>query len=175
MRKVGKFLIVLIALVIMSIGYFIWQESQDPVEKPQTDLTVITGAARIIDGDSLVIEAQDIRLLGIDAFEMSQTCGQLACGRTAKAELTEFTGDHDVTCQGRDRDHYGRYLMSCTNYQNQDLAAHMVRSGLAVAYRRYSQDYVDEEEAARSAKSGAWAYWFESPETFRHNMPDANR
>jgi len=35
---------------------------------------VVSGAARVVDGDTLVIGTQRIRLFGIDAPESRQTC-----------------------------------------------------------------------------------------------------
>jgi len=47
----------------------------------------------------------------------------------------------------------------------------MVRAGFATAYRRYSNDYVDEENEARSARRGIWAGEFTNPESYRHDEP----
>jgi hypothetical protein len=44
----------------------------------------------------------------------------------------------------------------------------MVAVGLAVAYRRYSSDYVSAEASARENKFGLWAGQFESPSDYRH-------
>jgi hypothetical protein len=43
----------------------------------------------------------------------------------------------------------------------------MVRAGFALAYRRYSNDYVDEENEARNAKRGLWAGEFTKPWDYR--------
>jgi hypothetical protein len=45
----------------------------------------------------------------------------------------------------------------------------MVRAGLAVAYRRYSNDYVDEEREAQAARRGMWAGDFTAPEAYRRD------
>jgi len=50
-----------------------------------------------------------------------------------------------------------------------DVGAEMVRSGFATAYRRYSNDYVDEENEARTARRGIWAGEFTNPEDYRHD------
>ena len=49
----------------------------------------------------------------------------------------------------------------------------MVRAGFAAAYRRYSNDYVDEESEARTARRGIWAGEFTPPEDYRSET-DAN-
>ena len=43
----------------------------------------------------------------------------------------------------------------------------MVQQGLALAYRRYSLDYVDEEADAQAARRGIWAGEFVKPWEWR--------
>jgi hypothetical protein len=66
----------------------------------------------------------------------------------------------------RDTDEYGRSVSICKN-GNTDINAEMVRAGFALAYRRYSNDYVDEENEARNAKRGLWAGEFTAPWDWR--------
>ena len=47
------------------------------------------------------------------------------------------------------------------------LMAHSVYAAWAVAYRRYSQDYTDEEHEARTARAGVWASAFIRPWIWR--------
>ncbi len=49
----------------------------------------------------------------------------------------------------------------------EDLGAWMVRQGLALAYRRYSREHVDEETEARAARRGIWASEFVKPWEWR--------
>src|SRR5690606_31765339 len=63
---------------------------------------------------------------------------------------------------------YGRIVAHCTK-GNADLAAEMAREGYAVAYRRYSRDYVDEENEARAARRGLWAGEFTPPDEWRRD------
>jgi endonuclease YncB( thermonuclease family) len=130
----------------------------------------VNGRAEIIDGDSFKIGDAQIRLFGADAPEGRQQCTRNGsawrCGDAAASELRRLTIGRDVVCMPRDEDTYGRIVATC-RAGNVDLAAAMVGAGLAVAYRRYSSDYVDEESAARSAKRGLWAGEFEQPEEFR--------
>ncbi len=44
-----------------------------------------------------------------------------------------------------------------------ELGTWMVENGWAVAYRRYSLDYVDEEADAQAARRGIWAGEFVKP------------
>ncbi len=46
--------------------------------------------------------------------------------------------------------------MAVCHAGDEDLNAWMVLQGLAVAYRRYSLDYVDQEADAQLARRGIW-------------------
>ena len=50
---------------------------------------------------------------------------------------------------------------------SEDLNRWMVEQGWAVAYRRYSMDYVQAEEAARATGRGLWSSSFEMPWDWR--------
>jgi len=132
----------------------------------------ISGRAAITDGDSFEIGTTHVRLYGIDAPEGRQSCTRdgraWACGNEAARKLRSLVGDRTVTCTRRDVDTYGRTVAVCRSGAV-DLAAEMARSGFAVAYRRYSTDYVDEENEASAARRGLWAGDFESPESYRRD------
>ena len=51
--------------------------------------------------------------------------------------------------------------------QGDDIEAWMVLNGWALAYRRYSTEYVDEELSAREARSGLWRGEFVPPWEWR--------
>ncbi|MFW2588300.1 thermonuclease family protein [Sagittula sp. SSi028] len=129
------------------------------------------GTAHVIDGDTLDLGDTRIRLHGIDAPERRQTCGgtgtaEWACGAEATERLKELAEGRFARCEELDRDSYGRVVARC-HVGGRDIGADMVRDGMAVAFVRYSQDYVDEERAARSAKRGMHALQFDSPQAFR--------
>ena len=58
-----------------------------------------------------------------------------------------------VACQERDRDRYGRIVAVCNlaGAEGPDVNAMMVSEGWALAYRRFSTDYVIHEDAAEKA------------------------
>lgn len=120
----------------------------------------ITGRARVIDGDSIEIGGTSIRLEGIDAPEMGQTCTTASghpwpCGRVAARVLGELIGEQEVRCDSRGPDRYGRTLAVCRT-GSVELNAELVRRGHAWAFVRYSQSYVREEARARAARVGIW-------------------
>lgn len=131
----------------------------------------LTGVASIIDGDTLEIHGQRVRLHGIDAPESGQHCryaGTLQrCGQQAALFLHEqLIAGRSVTCERRDTDRYGRLVGVCT-VAGTDLNASMVRNGWALAYVQYSRDYVLEEQAAAQEQRGIWRYEFEAPWDYR--------
>ena len=130
----------------------------------------VTGRASVTDGDTLEIRDVDIRLHGIDAPESAQTCiagGQRwPCGRRSANALDAKIDRRTVRCEGRDRDRYGRLIAVC--YQGStDLNAWLVRNGWALAYRRYSRDYVPEERRAQADDAGIWRGQFVPPWEWR--------
>ncbi len=128
------------------------------------------GALRIVDGDTLAIGAVKIRLHGIDAPEMSQSCSDMRgeawdCGAWSKAVL-ERLAVGAIACVEKDRDRYGRSVAVCYGAKG-DLNAEMVRVGAAYAYVKYSRDYIADEEAARAGGHGLWRAGSQSPSEYR--------
>lgn len=130
----------------------------------------VSGVGRAADGDTLTLGADRIRLFGIDAPELNQTCersGQKwACGEEAKTRLAGLIDNREITCSTTGADDFGRLLARC-NANGVDLNKVMVTWGYAVAFRRYSLDYVPAEEAAKAARRGVWAGSFQMPSDFR--------
>lgn len=131
---------------------------------------IVSGAARVIDGDTLEIEGHRIRLYGIDAPELRQTCDRngetWTCGEESGRQLAAIIGDQRVDCEGDENDSYGRLVAVCSAGYTQ-LNRTMVESGWATAFRKYSQDYVADEIRARGERRGLWKSTFELPETYR--------
>src|SRR5688572_9192515 len=136
----------------------------------------LSGRAQIIDGDSFEIGDTGVRLFGVDAPEGRQSCTrdgrEWACGTEAERKLRSLIGGRSITCVQRDVDSYGRIVAVCRSGAA-DLSAEMARSGFATAYRRYSSDYVDEENEARAARRGIWAGDFTTPENYRRDETPA--
>ncbi len=127
---------------------------------------------RVIDGDSLLVDGREVRLHGIDAVELHQTCREPAgrewpCGRLARAHLRKLVRDRSLTCRTIDEDRYGRIVARCVTDEGMDVAERMVRDGWAVAYVRHSPAYVMAERDARDARRGIWAGRFTPPEEWR--------
>lgn len=137
-------------------------------------LYAIEGPATVHDGDSLHVAGQKIRLFGIDAPELDQTCtlpsGEIwHCGEEARDVLRHFIGDDVVTCKRVDVDRYKRIVATCVAHGD-DLGGMMVRQGMALAYRHYSTQYVAHEALARSQQRGMWIGGFVPPWEYRQRL-----
>src|SRR6516164_8660412 len=64
-------------------------------------------------------------------------------------------------------DRYGRRLGTCS-VQGVDIGRWRVRNGWALAYRRYSTAYVEDEDYAREHQLGLWSGAFIAPWDWRH-------
>ena len=132
---------------------------------------IITGQASVIDGDTIDIRGTRIRLHGIDAPESRQSCrdnrgATYRCGQRAAMALSGKIRRQTMSCQRTDTDRYGRTVAVCW-LKAENVNAWMVREGWAIAYRRFSNDYVLHEDAAKRAKRGVWSGKFMTPEGWR--------
>jgi endonuclease YncB( thermonuclease family) len=131
----------------------------------------IQGTASVIDGDTIEIRGERIRLDAIDAPESSQLCldadsKRYRCGQKSAFALADFIGRSVVSCDPKGRDRYKRVIAVCYKGET-NLNAWMVTHGWAVAYRKYGIDYIAQEEEARLARRGIWAGSFELPWDWR--------
>lgn len=136
---------------------------------------IITGTAKAIDGDSLEVAGERIRLYGIDAPEKSQTCSREGqswkCGEEASGLLAHLAEGRSVICQKQDRDVYGRQVSSCT-VGGVDLARAMVEAGLAVTLPQTGAQYVQAETSVRAHSVGIWGSEFVPPSEYRSSHPE---
>ena len=134
----------------------------------------ITGQAEAIDGDSLRVAGEELRLKGIDAPELLQTCTvssrETPCGREARTALRRLLSSGLTTCIGSERDRYGRLLVRC-RVRGIDVNAAMVREGHAVGLGAHAL----EEAEASAAYRGLWAGEFERPAAWRARHPRSDR
>lgn len=135
----------------------------------------ISGPAEAVDGDTLSLTGMRVRLLGIDAPEAQQTCerggSSWACGEDARARLAELVDGKNVSCSGQETDPYGRLVAIC-RAGSTDIGGAMVAAGLATAFTKYSNSYVETESRARELKLGLWSSSFEEPAKWREAHPE---
>ena len=131
---------------------------------------VAVGRASVVDGDTIELHGERIRLAAIDAPEARQSCERNGaawpCGRRAAFALADLVGTRTVTCRWHERDRYRRPVATC-EVGGTDLGAWLVEQGWALAFRRYGLAYLAQEERARAARRGLWAGSFVPPWALR--------
>ena len=133
---------------------------------------LIKGIVKVIDGDTIHIENNKIRLHGIDAPEQKQTCtfeaNEWNCGQDATFFLSNLINRKSVNCRVNEIDQYKRLVAVCF-IDNININQIMIISGWAIAYRYYSKDFIKEEKIAKKNKAGIWRGTFEEPYIYRKN------
>jgi endonuclease YncB( thermonuclease family) len=113
------------------------------------------------------VAGQLVRLDGIDAPELDQTFWwrgqQIACGTMSLAALEALIAGVKVRCEVVERDRHGRIVAKVFSPNGVDIGRRLVSAGWALAYRRYSMDYVAAEDEARKAGRGMWRGTFVKP------------
>jgi len=146
---------------------------QKSLIKENIQITPIKGKindATVIDGDTIKWNNKTIRLYGIDAPEKYQPCQnngkEFDCGQSAKDYLRYILSGAKLDCINKGKDKWGRIIGQCMA-DGEDIGSSMVKSGWAIAYRKYSLEYVSDEEYAKKAKIGMWAKDFLLPSDWR--------
>lgn len=132
---------------------------------------LIAGIASVIDGDTLDIHGQRIRLHGIDAPESAQICTKQGrpwrCGQASAAALDDYLARRPVSCSALGEDRYGRTIGRCT-VNGVDIEGWMVDRGWAMDYAKYSDgEYSANEQRAKAEQRGIWASEFVTPSEWR--------
>jgi len=137
---------------------------------PANALT-LTGQASVTDGDTVVVAGKRIRIHGIDAPEIKQRCDvsgrNWACGAWAKQLLTELVGHGVLLCEVMDWDAKHKREVARCSVSGRDVGAEMVRAGAAMAYVKYSSDYISLEKKAKAEARGLWSGAVTAPGTYR--------
>ncbi|WP_209691857.1 thermonuclease family protein [Agrobacterium tumefaciens] len=134
----------------------------------------ITGRASVIDGDTIDIGGQRIRLHGVDAPESAQVCDRAngepyRCGKEAAFALDSFlAASRPTLCVEMDRDRYKRVVAECFRADGANINAWLVRQGHAVDWVRYSKGrYSAEQAEAQREGFGVWSGPFRTPCVYR--------
>ena len=144
-----------------------------------SEITSISGYAKITDGDTIKIDTFKIRLDGIDAPEKKQLCQKpyltiiiftffedYPCGLKSTEALKKKINNQKVTCKISDIDYFKRLIGECYK-RKVNLNSWLVLNGHAFAFRKYSKKYVSQELQAKENKKGMWQGKFEYPWDYR--------
>jgi len=125
---------------------------------------------KIIDGDTIHINKVKYRLHGIDAPEIRQICQinkkNYNCGIKSKEFLISLIDNRRVKCNKKDVDRYKRVVAKCF-VGNTNLNKALVRNGWALAFKKYSKDYIADQEFAEENGLGIWKGTFIHPKEWR--------
>lgn len=139
---------------------------------------LLVGPVRVVDGDTLDVAGVKVRLFGIDAVEMDQTCrhptrGTWACGAEVARALARLIDGRDAICESHGQDRYGRFIAIC-RVNGQDLGGALVDAGWAFAYKKYSTLYEARERRAVREGRGLWTSVVIQPSEYRaaNRTPD---
>lgn len=137
----------------------------------------IVGRVSVVDGDTFRVNGLVIRLHGIDAPELAQTCthdtgADWACGAWVTDQVRRAYAGKRVRCVRTAIDRYDRVVARC--YQGGvDIGQHMVQEGLAFAFRRYAMDYDLDEKRAAVTQRGLHGTQMQDPAAYRRAQKTA--
>jgi len=137
-----------VAVLAVGLGLI----SCDVASSQQAD---IVGVASVVDGDTIEIHGERIRLSGYDTPERGARCGDVNVYQRASMELANFIGSNTVHCDATGR-HEDRIVAICA-VNGTDIGDYMVSRGWGRDWPRYSRGrYADEEATARAERRGLW-------------------
>ena len=164
----------IILIIICSIIFFLTYN-----DVKSEEIKEISGNAQIIDGDTIKINSNKIRLYGIDAPEFNQLCKKpyltififtfnkdYRCGKISTEKLKKKINNKVINCKILDIDRYKRLIGECYK-RNLNLNSWLVSNGYAVAYKKYSRKYSYLEKQAKDNQKGIWGGNFDMPWNWR--------
>lgn len=127
----------------------------------------LRGMPRVIDGNTIELAGQRLRLHGIDAPELGQVCELRGkpydCGEISRAALLDLTAGTPILCRPIESESGTAYCFA----EDYDLSSGMVYTGWALADREVTDRYVETEAGARDGKRGLWRGRFVAPWDWR--------
>jgi len=148
------FSILVIGNFLFILNYFKPSIIGNVISEDNGDFEGIQFVSRVIDGDTVVINGESVRLLGIDTDERGGECY-----KEAKIRLEELVLNKEVKLEKgkRDKDQYKRYLRYLF-IEGENVNLKMVEEGLAIARfyedKKYKGEILDAEKKARGDKVG---------------------
>lgn len=162
---------IVVAAAVTIVAFIAVIKSNDGGIQYTAETEQLVSLVTVIDGDTIDLNGNRVRLYGIDAPESSQPCSRNGvaynCGLAATNQLKFILSGERLQCEKKSSDRWAREISIC-RIGTTDVGKQMVRQGWAVAYREYSTAYVEDEMFARENSLGIWAKEFELPKDWRN-------
>lgn len=132
--------------------------------------TILQGQCWVIDGDTIVINNVRLRLAGIDAPELDHPWGQ-----RSKWALVQLCKGQRITAHVRPELSYDRVVAECFLPDGRDLAAELVRGGLALDWAKFSGGkyrHLEPPDARRKLWRAEARQRGRLPPNSKHSMPE---
>ena len=120
----------------------------------------LSGAVKVIDGNTIVVDGRQVRLYGIKVPELGNRCAvgsaTVDCGRVARSALLDLTAGASIKCdlaQSTAGDAKPSAVCHASGY---DLSEGMTYTGWAEADTSVTDRYVRFERDARRHHRGLW-------------------
>ncbi len=132
----------------------------------------LTGPATVIDGRTLEIQGQQVRLFGLDVPDRDQPCYSPKeripnrCGVTAVEKIKRMVREQTLRCEGDQRDEEGRLIAICYS-DRVEVNEQMVLLGLAISDPAQGKRYQRMENIAKRLNDGLWRNRFIMPWEWR--------
>jgi len=126
----------------------------------------VYGNVQVVSGDTLLMRRHFIRLYGIDAPEINQTCttsrgSTYYCGKEASRWLQSWLEDNEIECHVIKQNSRGNVVATCS-LGEYDIGAALVSAVWAVSLPQ-NEIYRPYEEQAQRARRGMWKGRFYKP------------
>lgn len=162
-----------IIFFVLTACFFIEISQKNEPKLYQKPQKLLSGVANIVDGDTVKIDGNRIRLIFIDAPETKQKCydkngKKYSCGVMSTQFLRNLVQGEEIQCFYDKKDIYKRFLAECF-YQNRSLNKEMVANGMAIVYsfKKFPPLYKKAQEKAKKQGLGIWQGEFEIPKYYR--------
>lgn len=143
------------------------KQETKPARFNPLDYPAISGVSRIVSGDTLQVNGRTVKLFGVAAPNVSQTCADASgrgykCGQQAISWLGSWLADNVVQCHILNEDERGVLTGVCM-LSPYDIGAALINAGWAVADVRQTKIYIPYQNQALSNKRGLWQGEFYMP------------
>ena len=136
-----------------------------------------SGIPRVVDGNTIIINFQNIRLYGIEAPNAEQLCEidgeSWLCGWEATNALAHIVGRHWVSCRQNRLNEGGVVGATCFAGNVLNINAWMVRNGWATAQKQTNTRFLQLEIIARQEQIGIWRTKYKNTEHLRHSINES--